>query len=128
MAQLIAAQLPLILAARTGGGCVTDGPFANLEVRLGPGPQTASNKRCLNRDFAPALITDAPLLEVIESLLDVPTYINATNVIAVPHATGHGSIGGMLGEMQNLFSSPNGTLAPHSLFINSKVFFQFSLI
>lgn len=90
---------------------MTDGPFANLEIRLGPGPRTASNKRCLNRDFGPALITEVPLLDSLESLLDVPTYINATNVIGIPHAAGHGSIGGMLGEMQNLFSSPNGMLA-----------------
>lgn len=114
LAQLLIAQLPLILAARTGGGCVTNGPFANLEIRLGPGPRTASNKRCLNRDFGPALITEAPLLDSLESLLDVPTYINATNVISVPHGAGHGSIGGMLGEMQNLFSSPNGMLAENS--------------
>ena len=108
MVELLLAQLPFILESRTGGGCVTDGPFAKLEIRLGPGPRTGLNKRCLNRDFAPTLLTESPLLGVLEALPNVPTYTNATGLINVPHGTGHGSIGGLLGEMFNLFSSPNG--------------------
>ena len=106
--ELLIAQLPFVLESRTGGGCVTDGPFADLEIRLGPGPLTGLNKRCLNRDFAPTLITDSPLLEVLEALPNVPTYLNLTDLINLPHGNGHGSIGGLLGEMFNLFSSPNG--------------------
>lgn len=39
---------------RTGGGCVKDGPFKNMTVRLGPQGSLDGTPRCLHRDFSPS--------------------------------------------------------------------------
>ena len=106
--EIVVARLPSIANARTGGGCVTDGPFRYLEIRLGPSLRTGLNKRCLTRDFAPALAEGAPLIETLEKLQNSATYENVSTLINTPHGVGHASTGGVLGEMFNLFSSVNG--------------------
>lgn len=106
--EIVVARLPAIAEARTGGGCVTDGPFRYLEIRLGPSLRTGLNRRCLKRDFAPALAEGAPLIETLEELQNSPTYENVSTLINTPHGVGHASTGGVIGEMFNLFSSVNG--------------------
>ncbi|KAK0624773.1 hypothetical protein B0T17DRAFT_607983 [Bombardia bombarda] len=46
---------PFAVPGRTGGGCVTDGPFAGVEdfVHLGPAASVTYNPQCLKRDFSP---------------------------------------------------------------------------
>lgn len=59
----------LYLPTGSGGGCVTDGPFADMEVNLGPvglalpggklevnGTGLGYNPRCLKRDFTDEII------------------------------------------------------------------------
>jgi len=41
------------LANGTGGGCVSDGPFKNAVLHLGPGRNIESNNHCLTRNFHP---------------------------------------------------------------------------
>lgn len=44
---------PFAVPGRTGGGCVGDGPFQNMTVRLGPQSSLEASPRCLHRDFSP---------------------------------------------------------------------------
>jgi tyrosinase len=44
---------PFEVPGRTGGGCVTDGPFKKMTVNLGPLGSVAGNPRCLKRDLSP---------------------------------------------------------------------------
>lgn len=37
----------------TGGGCITNGPFANLTLHMGPGKRVERNDHCITRDFHP---------------------------------------------------------------------------
>ncbi|PUU77285.1 hypothetical protein B9Z19DRAFT_1101943 [Tuber borchii] len=41
------------LANGTGGGCVSDSPFKNAVLHLGPGRNIESNNHCLTRNFHP---------------------------------------------------------------------------
>lgn len=57
---------------RSGGGCLEDGPFANLTVNLGPGSNLEYNPNCIRRDFAPEsfknMSGDAPVEEGMDQL------------------------------------------------------------
>jgi tyrosinase len=37
----------------TGGGCITDGPFTDFRLHLGPGASLERSDRCLRRGFSP---------------------------------------------------------------------------
>ena len=107
-----------------GGGCVKDGPFANMTVNLGPvgslylppnGNGLSYNPRCLARDLNPYINTHyANFTSVVRLILgsnDVatfqgtmqgdPTYIQSLGV----HGGGHYTIGGDPGRFRiNSFS------------------------
>lgn len=46
---------PFAVPGRTGGGCVSDGPFAGRDdfVHLGPASSVSYNPQCLKRDLSP---------------------------------------------------------------------------
>ncbi|KAF9036288.1 hypothetical protein BJ165DRAFT_1417209 [Panaeolus papilionaceus] len=100
---------------RTGGGCVTDGPFVNMTVRIGPGADLSGNQaRCLTRDFSPSFasrylgknmtdITMAPATfgEFIRVVEGGPSFDDSSL-----HGGGHFGVGGTLGVMGDNANSP----------------------
>jgi tyrosinase len=109
----------LTFTGRTGGGCVTDGPFANFTVNMGPGNSTAYNPRCLHRDFIPTVAADAGGIVKHNYLLEAPDYFQFLRRIdgecigvdcLYPHHSAHIAVGGQAGEMTNTFSSPGDPL------------------
>ena len=101
-----------------GGGCLTDGPFANATVNLGPVNNTLSipgwigdgtgfdyNPRCLRRDMGNRYSTNLGW-DSISGLLSNSTNFTdfQTNLQQVPHAGGHSTIGGL----QNDFATSPG--------------------
>ncbi|MCJ1434283.1 hypothetical protein MMC27_003650 [Xylographa pallens] len=106
-----------------GGGCVTSGPFTQLELHLGPIPISAlftqtlpsnwtlRNNHCLRRDFnvpvaqrfsngtAVAHLLDAPDIGEFQSRMS-----GVGNAPPGPHTAGHLQIGM---DMFDVFSSPN---------------------
>ncbi|KAJ8520002.1 hypothetical protein ONZ45_g3148 [Pleurotus djamor] len=92
----------------TGGGCITDGPFASYNLSIGPG--THNTNHCLTRAFNPFSL---PYLrsEKIASTLTQETYelfrIDLEGLPIAPtlgvHDAGHLAVGG---EMYEVFSSP----------------------
>jgi len=106
---------PEKIPGKTGGGCITGGPFADLKVNLGPGKSLAFNPRCLARDFAPQLAVLTLNSSVVEWTLSAKTFSEFDVRVqgAGPgvadlgyHGGGHFAIGGDTGDMGNLYSSP----------------------
>ena len=97
----MAEELELGFANRTGGGCVPDGPFSGIAVRLGPWNGTGLNARCLVRDFAPALAGVSFGDGVIEKVLAQPDYWSFTTAGDALHNGGHGAVGGKLGNVSS---------------------------
>lgn len=95
----------------TGGGCITDGPFATYNLSLGPG--TLVTNHCLQRAFDDnfsAYLTSS----LMESTLELTPFESFRTVLegirSIPgafglHGGGHFAVSG---EMGNLYSSPGG--------------------
>ncbi|KAI1750880.1 hypothetical protein F4782DRAFT_531917 [Xylaria castorea] len=98
----------------TGGGCVVDGPFANITLTLGPVFPVAAgesnrtgleyNPHCLTRDFLQAIAqkllsndTASTLLSQ-SSLADYRAFMDRS-----VHIAGHSYVGG---DMSDIFTSP----------------------
>jgi tyrosinase len=104
---------------RSGGGCVTNGPFASTMIDMGPGNSLAYNPHCLRRDFAPNLFSQTVNSTVVQQTLAVDDFWHLNQAIqgfslAISgmrtHAGGHIGVGGMVGEVYhpgcpNIFSS-----------------------
>ncbi|ROV97790.1 hypothetical protein VPNG_08645 [Cytospora leucostoma] len=112
-------QAMVEIPGRTGGGCITDGPFANLSVSMGPGNHTSYNPHCLRRDFSPWLFTLSGNQSVIDWTLNATNfwhldyYVEGISLSVYGmrvHAAGHMAIGGQIGEMSNIYSSPGDPL------------------
>ncbi|KAM7194203.1 hypothetical protein V8F33_007349 [Rhypophila sp. PSN 637] len=104
---------------RTGGGCVTSGIFSLRPVSMGPGNSTAYNPHCLRRDISPWLITQTLNSTVYNRVLSQPDFFHFTLVTegaapGVPamttHGGGHLGVGGNVGEIANMYSSPGDPL------------------
>lgn len=124
---------------KTGGGCVPDGPFANVSVNMGPGTagpcffvppsrhsltckagnSVAYNPRCLIRDFSPYLVTwtlnsslvDWALAADSYAVFDIRAQGDGISVWDMTyHGGGHAGIGGDVGDMGNPYSSPGDPL------------------
>ncbi|KAF2666152.1 Di-copper centre-containing protein [Microthyrium microscopicum] len=93
----------------TGGGCITDGPFVNRTLRIGPqGKMAVNNTRCLRRDFNPNVVDQTANKKVLGPLLNSKTYAQFCQVIGMQlHNVGHMSVGG---EMMDPFNSVNDPL------------------
>ncbi|KAJ2898555.1 hypothetical protein MKZ38_003846 [Zalerion maritima] len=106
------------IPGKTGGGCITDGPFANMSVNLGPGYTTAYNPRCLRRDFAPEFAVSNLNISMVAWTLSADSFaefdIRVQGGTTVPemtyHGGGHLGVGGDLGEIGNVYSSPGDPL------------------
>ncbi|KAJ0413387.1 tyrosinase central domain protein [Aspergillus carlsbadensis] len=106
-----------------GGGCVTDGPFVDFPVHLGPfnfaqayayAPLPANafsyNPRCLQRNLQPAVLARFNNATVVDMLLNAPD-INgflavldpSTSGVMGAHGGGHDTVGP---TMADVFASP----------------------
>lgn len=110
---------PLNVPGRTGGGCITDGPFVNMTVRMGPANDTSGNPRCLSRDFSPYFAgrylgrnqTGLTLAQSDFGWFDRVTEGGPSFDASGIHGGGHYGVGGTLGEMGDLYNSPSGAFA-----------------
>ncbi|KAF7561298.1 hypothetical protein G7046_g2846 [Stylonectria norvegica] len=110
----------LHIPGKTGGGCVSAGPFVTKEwtINMGPGPSTAFNPRCLTRDFAPDFAITKLNQGVVDYTLAANDYyqfdIRVEGGISVPelhyHGGGHLGVGGDVGELGDVYSSPGDPL------------------
>lgn len=111
-------NLPFKVPGRSGGGCVTDGPFADREVSLGLGESLEYNPHCLRRDISPWLLTHAANAGVVSHVLEANSFyefnIRAQGGLMPEEITLHGSahiaIGGNSGDIANVNSSPGDPL------------------
>ncbi|KAH7254325.1 uncharacterized protein BKA55DRAFT_593890 [Fusarium redolens] len=104
------------VSGRTGGGCVTDGPFAKgeFEVHAGPDNSTAYNPRCLARDIAPEYGVSKLNQTVVDWTFEAKDFFEFDQRVQGGvsaesqgyHGGGHLAIGGSLGEMGDMYSSP----------------------
>ncbi|KIJ50748.1 hypothetical protein M422DRAFT_44383 [Sphaerobolus stellatus SS14] len=103
-----------VVPGRTGGGCVTNGPFKNMTVRIGPQDDISGNPRCLSRDFSPYFAgrylgwnTTAYTLAATDfgrfarRVEGEPSFEGSSI-----HGGGHYGVGGFWGIMGDLFNSP----------------------
>ncbi|PVH73894.1 Di-copper centre-containing protein [Cadophora sp. DSE1049] len=105
----------LEIPGRTGGGCVTTGPWANLVVPMGPGNNLSYNPHCLRRDFSPTLAKltlNSSVLSWVQqanayALYDRRVQSMELSIAGIAtHGGGHFSVGGAVGEMSEMYSSP----------------------
>lgn len=112
-------NVPPKIPGKTGGGCVSEGPFVNMTVTFGPGPNLTPNPRCLRRDFAPSLAIAKLSAEEANWVLSATTYgefdhrlqgIGGEPEGMTIHAGGHLGVGGDIGDIGNMYSSPGDPL------------------
>ncbi|RPB11325.1 Di-copper centre-containing protein [Morchella conica CCBAS932] len=104
------------LPGGTGGGCITDGPFANITVHIGPADSLDRNDHCLSRDFHSQFPEQYFTPSAMNATMSLPTFdgfrqsleglLNDVDHIG-QHGSGHGGTGG---TMVDLFSSPGDPL------------------
>ncbi|KAH6681514.1 hypothetical protein B0J14DRAFT_216635 [Halenospora varia] len=108
-------QIPVPIPGRTGGGCVTTGPFANLTVPMGTGGSTAYTPHCLRRDWSPQLVSQTMSAKNISDALNSANFFDFNinmqgKSMTVPgmniHAGLHIGMGGQIGENSDMYSSP----------------------
>lgn len=111
--------MPVKIPGKTGGGCVEDGPFVDMTVIFGPGPNLEPNPRCLARDFAPSLALEKLTAEMTGWVLEAETFTEFDHRFQgvgievdgmTIHAGGHLSVGGDIGDVGNMYSSPGDPL------------------
>jgi len=109
----------LEIPGRTGGGCITTGPWAGINITLGPDYNFANNPRCLRRDFTPAFAHGALNTSVVAFTEAAPTFFQLDRRMqsleldlagVLTHGGGHFGVGGMVGEMSDMYSSPGDPL------------------
>ncbi|KAE9964858.1 hypothetical protein BLS_008014 [Venturia inaequalis] len=103
------------------GGCVMDGPFANLTLTLGPKYNLSATPHCLTRDFVTLAANDTYVgPEMISDVLKEKDYfdmimaMSKTPTTSIPKKFGVHSIGhsGPGGEEADFWSSPNDPIFP----------------
>ena len=103
---VVAFGLTPIIPAATGGGCVTDGPFTDYVVDLGPAsyePKVGSgtgldyNPRCLKRDVSLIFANNTKPTDVVDLISGNDNLEAFSTFFELPaglHAGGHFTIGG----------------------------------
>lgn len=98
----------------TGGGCVTDGPFASYNLSFGPG--TLVTNHCLRRAFntvLPPFLNSTQVANTTKHTAFETSRIGLEGTPVTPtfkiHDGGHLAVGG---EMLNRYSSPGGIPIP----------------
>ncbi|KAK7429634.1 hypothetical protein QQZ08_003829 [Neonectria magnoliae] len=105
---------------KLGGGCVVDGPLVEGQwpVNMGPEKNTAYNSRCLRRDIAPEFAITKLNQARVDWTLEAEDYyefdVRVEGGITVPthgyHGGGHLGVGGDLGEVGDVYTSPGDPL------------------
>ncbi|KAK7917253.1 hypothetical protein PG985_010861 [Apiospora marii] len=100
---------------RTGGGCIEDGPFAHVNISMGPGNHTGYTPHCLRRDFSPWLVTQTLNASKLAFVLEAEDFWHLDHRVEgfsleiadlSLHGGAHLGVGGNIGEMANTYSSP----------------------
>ncbi|KAK8019105.1 Tyrosinase-like protein orsC [Apiospora arundinis] len=102
-------QPPQDVPDRTGGGCLQNGPFADLSTFLGPHNNTEKKGRnCVRRDLAPASLRNMSGPARVAEAMRLPDYGHWERVTdgATLHPGGHWGVGGLYGSMTDLWASP----------------------
>lgn len=106
----------IAVPGRSGGGCITDGPFADYQISMGPGNHTEYTPHCIRRDFSPWLAGFSVSRARYDEVQAAPDYWELTHRVEsvsleIPdislHGGGHLSVGGEAGEV-----SAGGTELP----------------
>lgn len=104
------------VTGRTGGGCVPNGSFKDLELHLGPGTNLVRKNQCLTRDIAFPIILKCLTATAVNKALaaenyqafDIETEGGTTPEAFTYHAGGHLGIGGAYGTIADIYASPGG--------------------
>lgn len=90
----------------TTGGCLTDGPFKDQVVHLGPFSSTAPNNYCLKREFnapLPAGYFNPGAVAMTMSQNEFETFWHylegVSGLYAGQHGAGHAGVGGQVGVL-----------------------------
>ncbi|PWW79822.1 Di-copper centre-containing protein [Tuber magnatum] len=102
---------PFAVPGATGGGCISDGPFVDMRLHLGPGPSLAATSRCLRRSFSPWIAQTFSNAAKVNNTLAQQDFGWFSKVVEGEtnfwnvgiHGGGHYSIGGEAGD---LYASP----------------------
>ena len=108
------------MAGQTGGGCITDGPFKDTVMNVGPGLTLTHNPHCLHRGLNPdtipwltsarvALAQAQPDFLSFDIAMQGPQALNRTDFIKLFHASGHYIHGG---DSTDFISSSTGNSLP----------------
>lgn len=99
-------KVPSVIADRTGGGCIPDGPFANMTIHMGPGLSTAYKAQCVRRDFVPSYFMASGSVEAVSTAMgyvDFGSFTRQTELTV--HGAGHIGVGGLYGVLTDAWAS-----------------------
>lgn len=103
-------DIPFDMSNRTGGGCVADGPFANMTIHMGPGNNVSYNPRCIRRDFIPDLFFEMASQEVVNRNMAIESFPLFQQSSGSLHIAGHPGIGGIYGTLTDVYGSRKSIL------------------
>jgi len=104
----------------TGGGCVVNGPFQDMTLNIGPGPNVTYNPRCLTRSINPwmgnfkldysniAPLDHATTFKQFDLITQgfLKSFLLATNATLTFHGGGHYVIGGEASDFMSSNAEP----------------------
>lgn len=98
--------VPLDVTDRSGGGCIPNGPFANMSIHMGPGLNTSYNKWCVRRDFVPSRFMAAASHDSLVEAMGYPDFgAFARQTELTVHTAGHIGVGGLYGVLTDVWAS-----------------------
>ena len=107
---------PWDVVGRSGGGCIQDGPFENLQTNLGPQNGTALNPHCVTRDFSAFSFRNMSGPAAVEEgmgQLDYGWFDRISE--STFHSGGHWGVGGLYGTMTDMWASREFPQSPSLL-------------
>lgn len=91
---------------RSGGGCIPNGPFANLKIHMGPRDNVEYNEWCVRRDFVPSQFVNAANKSVVAEGMALPDFGYFSKITQDSlHNAGHLGVGGLYGTLTDVYSS-----------------------
>ncbi|KAH6639890.1 hypothetical protein C7974DRAFT_450209 [Boeremia exigua] len=104
-------DIPVDVEDRSGGGCLSNGPFANLSIHMGPGFNTSYNEWCIRRDFVPSVFMAAGHSTAVDAAMSHTTFgAFSQQSEATNHGAGHIGVGGLYGVLTDVWASPGDPL------------------